>query len=98
MKENHFENVDISASIAYTICPKEDSELAAIKKACNVTVDVFTKYLKDNIMDIIDSDKVSLMKSIQALDIPQHCTKYKEISQVMIQTDFKLYIGQYRKD
>lgn len=61
LKESQFENIDISAGVAYTIGPKEDSELAAIKKACNVTVDVFTKYLKENIMEIIDADKVSLI-------------------------------------
>ena len=36
---------------------KEESELSTIKKACQVTVDVFSKYLKEQIMDIIDGDK-----------------------------------------
>lgn len=40
------------------MCPKEDAEIHTIKKACLVSVDVFTKYLKDQIMEIIDSDKV----------------------------------------
>lgn len=40
------------------MCPKEDSEIITIKKACLISVDVFTKYLKDQIMEIIDSDKV----------------------------------------
>jgi len=39
--------------------PKEDSEILTIKKACLISVDVFTKYLKDQIMEIIDSDKVN---------------------------------------
>lgn len=38
--------------------PKEDTEVLTIKKAGMVSVDVFTKYLKDQIMEIIDSDKV----------------------------------------
>lgn len=50
--------VDVSAATALLIAPKEPSELNIIKKACMITVDVFTKYLKDNIMEIIDSDKV----------------------------------------
>lgn len=58
MKAEKFENVDISSSIALLMAPKEDSEVITIKKACLVTVDVFTKYLKDQIMEIIDSDKV----------------------------------------
>ena len=43
--------------MAYIMAVKEDSELSTIKKACQVTVDVFSKYLKEQIMDIIDSDK-----------------------------------------
>ncbi|XP_041977304.1 FACT complex subunit spt16 isoform X2 [Aricia agestis] len=57
MKSEKFENVDVSSSIALLIAPKEDSEIITVKKACLVTVDVFTKYLKDQIMEIIDSDK-----------------------------------------
>lgn len=63
MKAEKFENVDISSSIALLMAPKEDSEVITIKKACLVTVDVFTKYLKDQIMEIIDSDKVILIYS-----------------------------------
>lgn len=50
--------VDVSAAVAYVMCPKEDAEILTVKKACLVSVDVFTKYLKDQIMEIIDSDKV----------------------------------------
>ena len=39
---------------------KEESEITTIKKACQVSVDIFSKYLKEQIMDIIDNDKVSL--------------------------------------
>ncbi|EFA04061.1 FACT complex subunit spt16 [Tribolium castaneum] len=52
-----FQTVDVSAAIAYLLSPKEDSEIITIKKACMVSVDVFTKYLKDQIMEIIDSDR-----------------------------------------
>lgn len=57
LKKEEFESVDISAAIAYLISPKEDSEILTIKKACLVSVDVFNKYLKDQIMEIIDSEK-----------------------------------------
>ena len=53
-----FLQIDVSAAAAYLMCPKEDAEVVTIKKACMVSVDVFTKYLKDQIMEIIDSDKV----------------------------------------
>lgn len=59
LKTNKYENADISAAIAYVMGPKEDSEITTMKKACTAAVDVFGKYLRDNIMDIIDSDKVT---------------------------------------
>lgn len=58
LKAQTFENVDIGVAIAYIMCPKEESEVSCIKKASIVSVDLFTKYLKDQIMDVIDSDKV----------------------------------------
>lgn len=57
LKKEDFSTADISPAVAYLIAPKEDTEIITIKKACMVTVDVFTKYLKDQIMEIIDSDK-----------------------------------------
>lgn len=49
--------VDMSATMALVMSAKEESEIAIIKKASNATVDVFSKYLKEQIMDIIDRDK-----------------------------------------
>lgn len=57
LKKEDFQNVDISAAAALLMSPKEENEIITIKKACLVSVDVFTKYLKDQIMEIIDSDK-----------------------------------------
>lgn len=48
----------MSAAVALVMAPKEENELIVVKKACTVTTDLFTKYLKDQIMEIIDSDKV----------------------------------------
>lgn len=64
LKEQTFERIDVGAAIAYIMCPKEDSELLTIKKSCLVSIDVFGKYLKDYIMEIIDADKVNLFFSI----------------------------------
>ncbi len=58
-KEANFEKVDVSAALAYIMSPKEDTEIVSIKKACLVTVDVFQKFLKDQIMEVIDADKKS---------------------------------------
>lgn len=57
LKDASFEKVDVSAALAYIMSPKEESEIVTIKKACLVSIDVFQKYLKDQIMEIIDADK-----------------------------------------
>lgn len=58
LSDKKFENVDIGASIAYIIAPKEDNEILTIKKACMVSTDIFRKYVKETIMEIVDSEKV----------------------------------------
>ena len=55
---NHiFRTVDVSSGAAYMMAPKEESELNVIKKACQVSVDLFNKYLKEQVMEIVDADK-----------------------------------------
>ncbi|ALC43184.1 dre4 [Drosophila busckii] len=53
----NFEHVDISVTIAYLMCPKDETEINNIRKASLASMEVFNKYLKDEIMDIIDSDR-----------------------------------------
>lgn len=36
---------------------KEENELSIIRKACQVSVDLFNKYLKEQVMEIVDADK-----------------------------------------
>ncbi|CAL4122106.1 unnamed protein product, partial [Meganyctiphanes norvegica] len=57
IKEAAFEQTDMSPAMALVMSAREDSEISTVKKACNATVDVFSKYLKEQIMDIIDRDK-----------------------------------------
>ncbi len=57
IKEAGFEQIDIGGALGWIMCAKDDSEIISVKKACLVTVDVFNKYLKDHIMEIIDADK-----------------------------------------
>ncbi|XP_013382413.1 FACT complex subunit SPT16 [Lingula anatina] len=52
-----FEKVDLSASLAYVMAPKEENEMKVIQKAAQVTMDVYNKYLKEQLMEIIDADK-----------------------------------------
>ncbi|XP_053324462.1 FACT complex subunit SPT16 [Spea bombifrons] len=51
------EKVDISAAVAYTIAVKEDGELNLMKKAATITSDVFTKFFKERVMEIVDADE-----------------------------------------
>lgn len=53
--------VDVSSQFAYIMAPKEELEVKTIQKASQVTCDVFNKYLKEQIMEIIDADKVQLI-------------------------------------
>merc|ERR550534_510248 len=48
---------DLSVQFGYLMAPKEESEVSTIKKAAGLSSDIFSKYLKEQIMDIIDGDK-----------------------------------------
>lgn len=50
--------IDVSTPLAYIMSIKEDTELLTIKRASQISVDLYNKYLKDQIMEIIDSEKV----------------------------------------
>lgn len=50
--------VDISAVVAYTIAVKEDGELNLMKKAASITSEVFNKFFKERVMEIVDADEV----------------------------------------
>ena len=54
-----FDKVDISGMIATILAIKDDNEINNIKKACEITTKIFSKYLKDQIVNIIDGEKVS---------------------------------------
>ena len=40
------------------MAPKDESEMTIVKKASQATIDLFKKYLREQIMDLIDRDKV----------------------------------------
>jgi len=50
--------IDVSAAMAYVMAAKDDAELITMKKACQATMDLFNKFLKEQLMDLIDKDKV----------------------------------------
>uniref|UniRef100_A0A3Q1GZB1 FACT complex subunit n=1 Tax=Acanthochromis polyacanthus TaxID=80966 RepID=A0A3Q1GZB1_9TELE len=51
------EKVDISAVVAYTMAVKEDGELSLMKKAAAITSEVYTKFFKERVMEIVDADE-----------------------------------------
>ncbi len=52
-----FKTVDVSVALGIAMAAKDDAELAITKKASQATSEVFSKYLKEQIMDIIDGEK-----------------------------------------
>lgn len=44
-------------TLASVMAVKEESEIHTMKRAFQVTMDVLNKYLKDQIMDIVDGDR-----------------------------------------
>lgn len=57
LNKEGFDKADISAAVAYTIAVKEDGELNLMKKAALITSDVFSKFFKERVMEIVDADE-----------------------------------------
>ncbi|CAB4004583.1 Hypothetical predicted protein, partial [Paramuricea clavata] len=76
-KKNSFRKVDISAHVAYAMASKEDSEVNHIKKASLVSSDIFSKFFKGHIMEIVDQEKrVKHSKIADNLDAALDSKKY----------------------
>uniref|UniRef100_F6QIX3 FACT complex subunit n=1 Tax=Ciona intestinalis TaxID=7719 RepID=F6QIX3_CIOIN len=52
-----FESVDISAPLAVLMAPKDESEIAMMKRAAGVTLEIYSKVFKENVKDVIDADR-----------------------------------------
>lgn len=52
-----FESVDISLAFAYVSATKDEAEVAMIRKAATFSCDLYGKYLREEITEIIDSDR-----------------------------------------
>lgn len=57
LNELSLQTVDVSVAFAYIMAVKEENEIEIIKKACGVTVEIFNKFVKDQLTNIIDSEK-----------------------------------------
>lgn len=76
LKAERLEMVDVSATMAFVMSMKDDSEIKVIRKASEATNDVFNKFLKDQIIEIIDSDK-SVRHSKLAEEVEKAVTNKK---------------------
>lgn len=52
-----FEKLDASGLISSILAVKDETELSNIKKACDITSKIYSKYLKDQLVNIIDGEK-----------------------------------------
>ncbi|CAF3015468.1 unnamed protein product [Rotaria socialis] len=77
LTRNSFETVDISSSIGYLIAVKDNEELGLIRKACEITGKLYSKHLKDQIINIVDSErKVKHSKLSEGLESALNDEKY----------------------
>ena len=76
-----FETVDISSAFAYITAPKDETEIGLITKAASLSCDLYGKYLREEITEIIDSDtKVRHTKLADGVD--QACNNKKYMKNV----------------
>ncbi|CAG2163756.1 unnamed protein product [Oppiella nova] len=57
LNSQNYETLDISSALAYIMAPKDDHEIALLTKAAALSSDIYAKYLREEITEIIDSDK-----------------------------------------
>ncbi|RWS01709.1 FACT complex subunit spt16-like protein [Dinothrombium tinctorium] len=81
-----FDHVDISSDIAYLLAVKEDPEIEIMKKAAQASVDVYAKYLREEITEIIDSDKkvkhAKLAEGVEKAATDKKFVKNVDVSQI----------------
>ncbi len=50
--------MDISSSIGHLLAIKDSEELGLMRKACEITGKLYSKHLKDQIINIVASERV----------------------------------------
>ncbi|KAM7026429.1 LOW QUALITY PROTEIN: FACT complex subunit SPT16, partial [Acridotheres tristis] len=69
LSKEGFEKVDVSAAVAQAMAAKEEVELQLMRKAAAITSEVFTKFFKERVMEIVDADeKVRHSKLAEAVE------------------------------
>ncbi|CAG0919160.1 unnamed protein product [Notodromas monacha] len=57
LEEAKISKTDISSDVGLLLAVKEDLELSIMRRSAQITVDVFTKFLRDTIMSVVDAEK-----------------------------------------
>lgn len=52
-----FDKIDISVVVVYIIVVKEDGEFNLMKKVVSIIFEVFNKFFKERVMEIVDVDE-----------------------------------------
>ncbi|XP_061199935.1 FACT complex subunit SPT16 [Neopsephotus bourkii] len=69
LSKEPFEKVDISAAVAYTMAAKEEGEVQLMRRAAAITSELFSKFFKERVMEIVDADeKVRHCKLAEAVE------------------------------
>ncbi|CAF2841546.1 unnamed protein product [Rotaria sp. Silwood2] len=77
LNQHSLTTVDISSSIGYLLAVKDNEELSLIRKACDITGKLYSKHLKDQIINIVDSErKVKHSKLSEGLESALNDEKY----------------------
>jgi len=82
LKAASLESLDVAITFGILMAPKDDAELSIMKKAAGLSSDIFAKYLKEQIMDVIDGDKKKT-----------HAKLCKDIEEQVQNKDFKVLSG-----
>ncbi|CAF1037590.1 unnamed protein product [Rotaria sp. Silwood1] len=77
LNQHSLTTVDISNSVGYLLAVKDNEELSLIRKACEITGKLYSKHLKDQIINIVDSErKVKHSKLSEGLESALNDEKY----------------------
>uniref|UniRef100_A0A8C4QTG7 FACT complex subunit n=1 Tax=Eptatretus burgeri TaxID=7764 RepID=A0A8C4QTG7_EPTBU len=77
LEKEGLQKVDISAAVAYTIAVKEESETTLMKRASAITSELFNKFYKERVMEIVDADeKVRHIKLAESVEKAIEDKKY----------------------
>lgn len=55
--------------VAYTMAVKEDGELSLMKKAAAITSEVYSKFFKERVMEIVDADEVRRARGCKPMNV-----------------------------